>query len=137
MCNKSILFLFSSRNIQLLNFQSKDRPWAVTSVDSSIDDLFTRSNRAVSVEPNLIAGGNDMKMNNGHYRHYLCQQKSLPNPSTTTASIETVNRGFTSSETIDQTIEDNHIAKLKYFDSHQTNVNNYDCFFCVSLKLFR
>ena len=36
----------------------------------------------MSVEPNLIAGGKDMKMNQGHHRHYLCQQKSLPNGST-------------------------------------------------------
>lgn len=36
----------------------------------------------MSVEPNLIAGGKDMKMNQGHHRHYLCQQKSLPNNST-------------------------------------------------------
>lgn len=126
----------------MFNFQSKERPWAVTSVDSSIDDLYLRSNRAVSVEPNLIAGGNDMKMNNGHYRHYLCQQKSLPNETTT--SIETINRGFTSSETIDQSVtssEENRLAKLKYFDAHQTSVslvffrNNFSYFYFSTLEL--
>jgi hypothetical protein len=77
---------FFSRNIQLFNYQSK-----LSNGNSSIEDLFLRTNRAVSVEPNLIAGGNDMKMNNGHCRHYLIQQKSLPNE-------------FTSSETIDQSM---------------------------------
>jgi hypothetical protein len=86
------LYSFFSRTIQLFNFQSKERPWPSSTGDSSFDDLFLRSNRAVSVEPNLIAGVNDMKMNNGHYRHYLCQQKSLPN------------EPFTSSETIDQSM---------------------------------
>ena len=38
--------------------------------DSTMDDLFIRSNRAVSVEPN--------PMN----RRHLCHQKSLPNEST-------------------------------------------------------
>ncbi len=66
--------------------------------NATIDDYLQRSNRAVSVEPNLIAGGNDMKMNNGHYRHYLCQQKSLPNESST------INRQFTSSEMLDQSM---------------------------------
>jgi len=115
--------------MQLFNFPSKDRPWPsrqLSNVDSStsdtitddlehynsyqrsmsidnstVGDLLLRSNRAVSVEPNLIAGGNDMKMNNGHYRHNLIQQKSLPNGSAT------MNRQFTSSETIDQFKQEN------------------------------
>jgi hypothetical protein len=58
------------------------------SIDSSaVGDLLLRSNRAISVEPNLIAGANDMKMNNGHYRHYLCQQKSLPTHYDSTSDI--------------------------------------------------
>jgi hypothetical protein len=85
------MYIFFSRNIQLFNYQSKEHPRQLSNVDSSMEDLFLRTNRAVSVEPNLIAGGNDMKMNNGHYRHYLSQQKSLPNE-------------FTSSETIDQSM---------------------------------
>ncbi len=117
--------------MQLFNFPSKERPWPsrqLSNVDSStsdtitddlehynsyqrsmsidnstVGDLLLRSNRAVSVEPNLIAGGNDMKMNNGHYRHYLIQQKSLPNGSINQYdSTSTMNRQFTSSETIDQ-----------------------------------
>jgi hypothetical protein len=73
--------------------------------NSTVDDLLLRSNRAVSVEPNLIAGGNDLKMSNGHYRHYLCQQKSLPNESTSQyGSSATMNRQFASSETLDQSI---------------------------------
>jgi hypothetical protein len=53
-----------------------------------MNDLFIRSNRAVSVEPNLIAGKNDM--NNGHVRHYLCHQKSLPDDSTMSQSFDKV-----------------------------------------------
>jgi len=88
-----------------LNFSSKERPWLLSTIDSSIDDLSLRSNRAVSVEPNLIAGGNNMKMNNGHYRHHLYQQKSLPNGSTSQYdSTSTMNRQFPSSETIDQSM---------------------------------
>jgi hypothetical protein len=77
----------NSRNIQLFHFSSN--------TDSSIDDLFIRSNRAVSVEPNLI--------NNGHHRHYLCHQKSLPNESTILPN------------------ENNRFSKLKYFDARPTN----------------
>ena len=62
-----------------------------------------RSIRAMSIEPNLVAGGNDLKLNNGHQRHYLIQQKSLPNGSTGLYdSSATISRQFTSSETIDQ-----------------------------------
>jgi hypothetical protein len=57
-----------------------------------------------------------MKMNNGHYRHYLCQQKSLPNHYDGTTEI---NRQYHSDQ-------DNHLAKLKYFDACQMNVNNYN-----------
>jgi hypothetical protein len=76
-----------------------------------MDDLLLRSNRAASVESNLIAGGNDMKMNNEHYRHYLCQQKSLPNHYEDTIDI---NRQYHSEQ-------DNHLTKLKYFDARQMN----------------
>jgi hypothetical protein len=54
----------------------------------SIDnDYSSRSNRAVSVEPNLISGGNDMK-------YFYQQQNSLSNDNTTkpfTLSSETIN----------------------------------------------
>ena len=100
----SCLFI-SSRNIQLLNFPSND-------------DFFIRSNRAMSVEPNLIAGGKDMKMNNGHHRHYLHHQKSLPNSSTeridpSSRSMEADSNAY---------LEENRLAKLKYFDTRQANV---------------
>ena len=126
---------FFSRNIQLFNFPSKERPWPSSTLskqlsnvessptdtitdniehynsyqrslsidNSTVGELLLRSNRAVSVEPNLIAGGNDMKMNNGHHRHYLLQQKTLPTGSKNQyESAVTMNRQFTSSETIDQ-----------------------------------
>ena len=123
-----LIFFFFSKNIHLLNFSTKERPWPLSrqlsnvesstpdtfdnynpyyrsmSIDNStVGDLLLRSNRAMSVEPNLIAGGTDMKMNNGHCRHYLVQQNSLPNRSTSPYdSSTTINRQFTSSETIDQ-----------------------------------
>lgn len=71
--------------------------------NSTVGDLLLRSNRAGSVETNLIAGGNEMKMNNGHHNHYLIQQKSLPNGSINQYdSTSTMNRQFTSSDTIEQ-----------------------------------
>jgi hypothetical protein len=78
-------FFFFSRNIQLFHFPSNG--------DSSMDDLFIRSNRAVSVEPNLMN------------RRHLCHQKSLPNESTISQS------------------EENRYSILKQFDNRQTNVN--------------
>ncbi len=125
-----------SKNIQLLNFPSKDvhqksRPWSsstkpttlnrqLSNIESSqttnihndsiinnknnyqrsisienatMDEYFKRSNRAVSVEPNLISGGNDIK--------YYYQQKNLPIDYDSTTNI---NKQFTlSSETINQT----------------------------------
>jgi hypothetical protein len=79
-----------------------------------VDDLFLRSNRAVSVEPNLITGGN------GHYRSYLSQQKSLPNESST--SITNINRQFISSETMDQSIIS---ARPSEFDNPAFTMRRY------------
>jgi hypothetical protein len=64
--------------------------------NATIDDYLQRSNRAVSVEPNLISGGNDIK--------YLYQQKTLPTGSTIHYDSTTkINKLFTlSSETINQ-----------------------------------
>jgi len=64
--------------------------------NATIDEYFKRSNRAASVEPNLISGGNNIKY------HY--QQKTLPNRSNMQYDSTTkMNRQFTlSSETIDQ-----------------------------------
>ncbi|CAF1351325.1 unnamed protein product, partial [Adineta steineri] len=109
--------------------------------NSTVGNLLSRSNRAISVDPNLTTRNNDMKMNNGHYRHYLHQQNSAPNGSLTPYdSSITINRQFTSSDTIDQSklssqnisydridnlhhkhYEESRLAKLKYLDSSQTN----------------
>ncbi|CAF0842774.1 unnamed protein product [Adineta steineri] len=156
----------NSKNIQLFNFTTKERPWPLSrqmssvetspsdatenynsyqrsiSIDNStVGNLLSRSNRAISVDPNLTTRNNDMKMNNGHYRHYLHQQNSAPNGSLTPYdSSITINRQFTSSDTIDQSklssqnisydridnlhhkhYEESRLAKLKYFDNIQTN----------------
>ncbi|CAF0955304.1 unnamed protein product [Adineta steineri] len=105
--------------------------------NATIDEYFKRSNRAVSVEPNLISGGNDMK--------YLYQQKTLPNRSIIQYDSTTkMNKQFTlSSETIDQSTsssqsskngltrtdvsdnclspQQNRLTKLRYFDDRETN----------------
>lgn len=64
--------------------------------NATVDEYVKRSNRAASVEPNLISGGNDIK--------HFYQQKTLPNGSTIQYDSTTiVNRQFTlSSETMDQ-----------------------------------
>ncbi len=150
-----IISLFSSKNIQLFNFSSKDdshkqRPWLssnktgitrqMSSIESStsnkilndsiiinsindknnhensyqrsisienatIDDYIKRSNRAVSVEPNLISGGNDIK--------HIYQQKTLPNGSTMQYDSTTImNKQFTlSSDKIDQSISKNGFTR--------------------------
>ncbi|CAF0950659.1 unnamed protein product [Rotaria sp. Silwood1] len=134
-------------NDNIENYTSYQRS---LSIDNSIvDDLLIRTNRAISVEPNLISSNNDIKINNGHNYHYLCQQRSLPNESINSYdSIGIMNRQYTSSETIDQSIksspnimmnsisnydrmndlqysnfEENRLDKLKYFDIHETNSN--------------
>ncbi|CAF1278248.1 unnamed protein product [Rotaria sordida] len=165
----------NSKNIQLFNFPSKERSSILSrqlsnvessiindniknsnnyqrslSIDNStVDDLLLCTNRAVSVEPNFI-NSNNIKINNGHNYHYLCQQRSLPNESTDSYdSTEIINRQFTSSETMDQSIksspniminsisnydrtvekmnedffEENRLAKFKYFDTCETNSN--------------
>ncbi|CAF1054326.1 unnamed protein product [Adineta ricciae] len=138
----------NSKNIHLLNFSSKERPWPLTKQfsndNSAVGDLLLRTNRAISVEPNGIAGGNEMKLNNGHHRHYLIQQKSLPNGSTSRCeSSTTINRQFTSSDTINQLkisssnvnydqmddlqydhYEENRVAKLKYYDGPSSNYDH-------------
>ncbi len=65
--------------------------------NATIDEYFKRSNRATSVEPNFISGGND----NIKY-HY--QQKTLPAGATIQYDSTTkINKQFTlSSETINQ-----------------------------------
>jgi hypothetical protein len=140
--------LIFSKNIQLLNFPSKDdyqksRPWLfstktamtrqLSSIESSpvnkilndsiiinsindknnhddtyqrsisienatLDEYFKRSNRAASVEPNFISGGN----NDNIKYHY--KQKTLPAGSTIQYDSTTkINKQFTlSSETINQ-----------------------------------
>ncbi|UJR08785.1 hypothetical protein I4U23_013041 [Adineta vaga] len=169
----------NSKSIHLLNFSSKERPWQLTrqastgeseilnnynsyqrsmSIDNAtVGDLLLRSNRAVSVEPNSIAGGNDMKLNNGHYRHYLIQQKSLPNGSISShESSTTINRQFTSSDTINQLkissqnvnydslddlqyshFEESQLAKLKYCDESTINYDGMTSEFYKSMKVMK
>ena len=63
--------------------------------NATMDGYTTRSSRALSVEPNLISGGHDIK--------YLYQQKSLPTGSSIEYEDATMSsRPFTSSsETMD------------------------------------
>ncbi|CAF3112977.1 unnamed protein product, partial [Rotaria sp. Silwood2] len=61
------------------NYKSYQRSLSVD--DSTVDDLLLRKNRAVSVEPTLNRGNNDIKIKNGHNHHYLHHQRSSPNGS--------------------------------------------------------
>jgi hypothetical protein len=65
--------------------------------NATIDEYFKRSNRAASVEPNLISGGND------NIKYYY-QQTSLPTGGTIQYDSATkINKQFTlSSETLNQ-----------------------------------
>ncbi|CAF3601871.1 unnamed protein product, partial [Rotaria sp. Silwood2] len=135
-------------NDNIENYNSYQRSLSID--NSTVDDLFIRTNRATSVEPNLPSNNsNDIKINNGHNHHYLCQQRSLPNGSTDSYdSTGTMDRQFTSSETIDQSIksspnimmnsissydrtsdlqynnfEENRLTTLRYFDARETNPN--------------
>lgn len=56
----------NSKNIQLFTFSSTD------------SDSSSRSSRSLSVEPNSIAGGKEMRMNYGHTKYCLLHQRSLP-----------------------------------------------------------
>ncbi|CAM4960035.1 unnamed protein product [Rotaria socialis] len=153
----------NSRNIQLFNFSSKQRSWPSSTLnrqvsnvessisvdDSTVDDLLLRKNRAVSVEPTLNRGNNDIKIKNGHNHHYLHHQRSSPNGSIhSNDNTVKMNRQFTSSETIDESItisesiimnqipnydrkddlpynhfEESRLAKLRYFDNGEINSN--------------
>lgn len=64
--------------------------------NTTVDEYLKRSNRAVSVEPNLISGANDIK--------YIYQQNTLPPGSTINYdSTIKINKQFTlSSETLNQ-----------------------------------
>ncbi|CAF0927692.1 unnamed protein product [Adineta ricciae] len=116
-----------------------DNPYqrSISIENASLDEYHKRTNRAVSVEPNFVSGGNDMK--------YNFQQKTLPSRSIIQYDINTkMNKQFTvSSETIDQSTsssqslkngynrgdvsdgslspQQNRIAKLRYFDDRETN----------------
>ncbi|CAF4350701.1 unnamed protein product [Rotaria sp. Silwood2] len=109
--------------------------------NATIDEYLKRSNRAVSVEPNLISGGNDIK--------HFYQQKILPNGSTIqydstiitnrqfTLSSETMdqsttssqslmaspNNGYTRTDLSDKSLspQQNRLTKLRYFDDRQIN----------------
>ncbi|CAF1231648.1 unnamed protein product [Rotaria sordida] len=109
--------------------------------NATIDEYLKRSNRAVSVEPNLISGGNDIK--------HFYKQKTLPNGSTIqydstiitnrqfTLSSDTMDQSTTSSQSLmsspsnDYTRTDisdkslspqhNRLTKLRYFDDRQIN----------------
>ena len=75
-----------------------DNPYqrSISIENASLDEYHKRTNRAVSVEPNFVSGGNEMK--------YNFQQKTLPSRSIIQYDINTkMNKQFTvSSETIDQ-----------------------------------
>ncbi|CAM2727725.1 unnamed protein product [Rotaria socialis] len=152
----------NSRNIQLFNFSSKQRSWPSSTLnrqvsnvessisdDSTVDDLLLRKNRAVSVEPTLNRGNNDIKIKNGHNHHYLHHQRSSPNGSIhSNDNTVKMNRQFTSSDTIDESItisesiimnqipnydrkddlpynhfEESRLAKLRYFDNGEISSN--------------
>ncbi|CAF4614204.1 unnamed protein product [Rotaria socialis] len=129
------------------NYKSYQRSLSVD--DSTVDDLLLRKNRAVSVEPTLNRGNNDIKIKNGHNHHYLHHQRSSPNGSIhSNDNTVKMNRQFTSSETIDESItisesiimnqipnydrkddlpynhfEESRLAKLRYFDNGEINSN--------------
>ncbi|CAF1252083.1 unnamed protein product [Rotaria magnacalcarata] len=129
------------------NYKSYQRSLSVD--DSTVDDLLLRKNRAVSVEPTLNRVNNDIKIKNGHNHHYLHHQRSSPNGSIrSNDNTVKVNRQFTSSDTIDESItisqsivmnqmpnndrkddipynhfEESRLAKLRYFDNGETDSN--------------
>ncbi|CAF3624929.1 unnamed protein product [Rotaria socialis] len=129
------------------NYKSYQRSLSVD--DSTVDDLLLRKNRAVSVEPTLNRGNNDIKIKNGHNHHYLHHQRSSPNGSIhSNDNTVKMNRQFTSSDTIDESItisesiimnqipnydrkddlpynhfEESRLAKLRYFDNGEINSN--------------
>ncbi|CAF3417848.1 unnamed protein product [Rotaria socialis] len=129
------------------NYKSYQRSLSVD--DSTVDDLLLRKNRAVSVEPTLNRGNNDIKIKNGHNHHYLHHQRSSPNGSIhSNDNTVKMNRQFTSSDTIDESItisesiimnqipnydrkddlpynhfEESRLAKLRYFDNGEISSN--------------
>ncbi|CAF4486254.1 unnamed protein product [Rotaria magnacalcarata] len=89
--NESLINTMNEKNKDDNSYQR-----SISIENATLDEYEKRSNRAVSVEPNLISGGNDIK--------HFYKQKTLPNGSTIQydSTIITNRQFMLSSDTMDQ-----------------------------------
>ncbi|CAF4208433.1 unnamed protein product [Rotaria socialis] len=134
--NESLINTMNEKNKDDNSYQR-----SISIENATLDEHEKRSNRAVSVEPNLISGGNDVK--------HFYKQKTLPNGSTMQydSTIITNRQFMLSSDTMDQSstssqsllaspnnsltrtdISDkslspqhNRLTRLRYFDDRPIN----------------